>query len=65
MAIELNSEVLNVYRNAGFEDANTIINNDGEGIKANGVYKGALSALARSSEEKTANTAVRTELLKA
>lgn len=65
MAIELNSAALNVYRNAGFADANTIINIDGEGIKANGVYKGALSALSRSSEEKTANNAVRTELLKA
>lgn len=65
MAIELNSAALNVYRNAGFADANTIINNDGAGIKANGVYKGALSALSRSTEEKAANNAVRTELLKA
>ena len=65
MALELNSDALNVYRKAAFEDAKTIINIDGEGIKANGVYKGALSALSRSSEEKTANNAVRTELLKA
>lgn len=64
MAIELNSGALNVYRNAAFEDAKTIVNIDGEGIKANGVYKGALSALSRSPEEKTANNAVRTELLK-
>jgi hypothetical protein len=65
MAIELNSAALNVYRNASFADANTVINNDGAGIKASGVYKGALSALSRSSEEKSANNAVRTELLKA
>ena len=65
MAIELNSAALNVYRNAAFADEKTILNNDGEGIKANGVYSGALSALTRSSEEKAANNAVRTELLKA
>ena len=65
MAIELNSAALNIYRNAAFADGKTILNNDGDGIKANGVYKGALSALSRSSEEKVANNAVRTELLKA
>ena len=65
MAIELNSAALNIYRNAAFADGKTILNNDGDGIKANGVYKGALSALSRSTEEKVANNAVRTELLKA
>lgn len=65
MAIELNSAALNVYRNAAFADAKTIINKDGDGIKANGVYTGALSALTRSSEEKAANNLARTELLKA
>ena len=65
MAIELNSEALNIYRNALFADGNTILNNDGVGIKANGVYRGALSALSRSAEEKTANNAARTEFLKA
>ena len=65
MAIELNSAALNVYRNASFADGKTILNKDGDGIKANGVYSGALSALTRSSEEKRANNAVRTELLKA
>ena len=65
MAIELNSAALNIYRNAAFADGKTILNNDGDGIKANGVYSGALSALTRSSEEKTANNAARTELLKA
>lgn len=64
MALELNSAALNVYRNAAFEDVKTIINNDGNGIKANGVYTGALSALSRSSEEKAANNAARCELLK-
>ena len=65
MAIELNSGALNIYRNAAFADAKTILNNDGDGIKANGVYSGALSALTRSSDEKAANNAARTELLKA
>ena len=64
MAIELNSAALNVYRNAAFADAKTIINNDGDGIKANGVYTGALSALSRSAEEKAANNVARSELLK-
>jgi hypothetical protein len=65
MAIELNSSALNVYRNAAFADAKTIINNGVDGIKANGVYKGALSALSRSTEEKAANNAARSEFLKA
>ncbi len=65
MAIELNSAALNIYRNASFADGNTILNNDGEGLKANGVYSGVLSALTRSSDEKAANNAARTELLKA
>lgn len=65
MAIELNSAALNIYRNASFADGKTILNNDGNGIKANGVYSGALSALTRSSDEKKANNAIRTELLKA
>ncbi len=65
MAIELNSSALNIYRNAAFADVKTIINNDGNGIKANGVYSGALSALSRSTEEKTANNAARSEFLKA
>ncbi len=64
MAIELNSAALNVYRNVAFADAKTIINNDGDSIKANGVYTGALSALSRSAEEKAANNAARSELLK-
>ena len=65
MAIELNSSALNIYRNAAFADVKTIINNDGNGIKANGVYSGALSALSRSTEEKAANNAARSEFLKA
>lgn len=65
MAIELNSAALNIYRNASFADGKTILNNDGDEIKANGVYSGALSALTRSSEEKAANNVARTELLKA
>jgi len=35
MAIELNSAALNIYRNAAFADGKTILNNDGDGIKAN------------------------------
>lgn len=65
MAIELNSSALNIYRNAAFADVKTIINNDGNGIKSNGVYSGALSALSRSTEEKAANNAARSEFLKA
>ena len=65
MAIELNSAALNIYRNAAFAEGKTILNNDGDGIKANGVYSGALSALTRSSGEKAANNVARTELLKA
>lgn len=64
MAIELNSAALNIYRNASFADGKTILNNDGDGLKANGVYSGALSALTRSTEERAANNAARTELLK-
>lgn len=65
MAITLESAALNVYRNAAFDNGNTIINNDGAGIKANGVYSGAFSAVTRSAAEKAANNAARTELLKA
>lgn len=65
MAIELNSAALNIFRNASFANEKTILNKDGDGIKANGVYSGALSALTRSSDEKAANNAARTELLKA
>lgn len=65
MAITLESAALNVYRNAAFDNENTIINNDGAGIKANGIYSGAFSAITRSAAEKAANNAARTELLKA
>ena len=65
MAIELNSAALNIYRNAAFADADTIINNDGAGIREGGLYKGAFSALSRSAADKVANNEARTALLKA
>lgn len=65
MAISLDSAVLNAYRNASFENENTIINVDGKGIKGNGIYGGALSAISRSKEDKEANNKARAQLLQA
>lgn len=65
MAIELNSSALNAFRELHLENANAIINVDGEGLKQNGTYSGALSSLSRSKEAQAENNAARTALLKA
>lgn len=65
MAIELNSSALNAFRELRFENANAIVNLDNNGLKQNGTYSGALSALSRSKEAQTENNAARTALLKA
>jgi hypothetical protein len=65
MAIELNSSALNAFRELHLENANAIINVDGEGLKQNGTYSGALSSLSRSKETQAENNAARTALLKA
>lgn len=64
MAIELNSSALNAFRELHLENANAIVNVDGEGLTQNGTYTGALSSLSRSKETKAENNAARTALLK-
>ena len=65
MAIELNSSALNTFRQLHLDNANAIIHVDGDGLKQDGAYSGALSALSRSKEAQAENNAARTALLKA
>ena len=66
MPIEFNATALNVFRNAQFQDENTVANLDSKGLKAGGTFKGGniFRAVGRSGTERRANNEVRTELLK-
>lgn len=66
MAIQFDSSKVAMFRDAVLANENTIAQLDAEkgGVKAFGQYKGIRSWFSRSNEEKTANNAVRTELLK-
>lgn len=65
MPVQFNPNALDAFRNAQFANANSIANlNDQGGVKANGEYKGGIRVLFRSDDERAANNAVRTELLK-
>ena len=64
----LNSQALDFFRTANFGNENTVANlGDKGGIKSGGVFKGGniFRKLGRTTSEKTANNAIRTELLKA
>ena len=67
MPIEFNAAVLNAFRNAQFQNENTVANLDGKELKAGGTFHGGniFRTIGRSGDEKRANNAVRTELLKA
>lgn len=60
----VNLAALDMFRTAKDWTADSIANLDGRSIKNVGEYGGALSALSRSSIEKSANNEMRTELLK-
>jgi len=64
MAIEFNSAALDTFRTANFEDANTIAHLDGKGIKFGGTWALSFKILGRTTAERQANNAIRTELLK-
>ncbi len=66
MPIEFNATALNVFRNAQFQDENTVANLDSKGLKSGGTFHGGniFRRIGRSSEEKRANNEVRTVLLK-
>ena len=58
------STALSVFRNAGLTGENAIATLQGGKVRQGGTYSGPLSALSRTDDEKAANNAVRTELLK-
>ena len=61
----INLAALDMFRTANNWTADSIANLDGkDAIKNVGEYKGRISALGRTTVEKTANNAMRTELLK-
>lgn len=66
MPIEFNATALNVFRNAQFQDENTVANLDSKGLKSGGTFHGGniFRAIGRSGDEKRANNEIRTELLK-
>ena len=67
MPIEFNAAALNAFRNAQFQNENTVANLNGKELKAGGTFHGGniFRTIGRSGDEKRANNEVRTELLRA
>ena len=67
MPIEFNAAALNAFRNAQFQNENTVTNLDGKELKASGTFHGGniFRTIGRSGDEKRANNEIRTELLRA
>ena len=67
MPIEFNAKALNAFRNAQFQNENTVANLNGKELKAGGTFHGGniFRTIGRSGDEKRANNEVRTELLRA
>ena len=66
MPIKFNAAALNAFRNAQFQNENTVANLDGKELKAGGTFHGGniFRRVGRTADEKKANNEVRTELLK-
>ncbi len=64
MGVEFNPKALDIFRNAQFNNENTIANLDGDGLKSGGIYKKDIRVFFRSKDEKRANNEVRTALLR-